>query len=424
MRQARTFPRGGIEPPDRTALSAGIPIRNACVPAAVVIPLALRSGFPGQCLVRPGDTVAEGAPIGRSGGPDSIAVHASIPGRVREIGERSLADGSSGLTVLIELEGEFAVSGQARPPAEWEKLSIAQLRECIREHGAADLSAFHPGADFLAVNAVESEPYITAAHRLLVERAPELVTGVQIVQRILQPAAVMFGVEAGRSEALECLGRAVEAAGLDCRIEPLQLRYPQGAERPLLEALLGRSRAASEPGGAAVIDLASLYAIYEAVVLGKPLLERIVTVTGQAVRRPANLKVRLGTRIGDLIEECGGFSEPPARLLAGGPMMGSCQSGLEAPVTRELAGLIALSRSEVRRTAETPCIGCGRCVSACPWSLAPVEIYKALEHRRFAEAEEAGLAECTECGCCAYVCPARIPLAAGMRRGKSAAARG
>ena len=424
MRQARTFPRGGIEPPDRTALSAGIPIRNACVPAAVVIPLALRSGFPGQCLVRPGDTVAEGEPIGRSGGPDSIAVHASIPGRVREIGERSLADGSSGMTVLIELEGEFAVSGQARPPAEWEKLPIAQLRECIREHGAADLSAFHPGADFLVVNAVEGEPYITAAHRLLVERAPELVTGVQIVQRILQPAAVMFGVEAGRSEALECLGRAVEAAGLDCRIEPLQLRYPQGAERPLLEALLGRSRAASEPGGAAVIDLASLYAIYEAVVLGKPLLERIVTVTGQAVRQPANLKVRLGTRIGDLIEECGGFSEPPARLLAGGPMMGSCQSGLEAPVTRELAGLIALSRSEVRRTAETPCIGCGRCVSACPWSLAPVEIYKALEHGRFAEAEAAGLAECTECGCCAYVCPARIPLAAGMRRGKSAAARG
>jgi electron transport complex protein RnfC len=231
-------------------------------------------------------------------------------------------------------------------------------------------------------------------------------------------------VEAGRSEALECLGRAVEAAGLDCRIEPLQLRYPQGAERPLLEALLGRYRAGREPGGAAVIDLASLYAVYEAVVLGKPLLERVVTVTGLAVRRPANLKVRLGTRIGDLIEECGGFSESPARLLAGGPMMGSWQSDLQAPVTRELAGLIALTRAETRQAAETPCIGCGRCLSACPWRLAPVEIYKALEHGRFAEAEAAGLAECTGCGCCAYVCPARIPLAAGMRRGKSTAAAG
>ena len=422
MRRARTFPQGGIELPDRTPLSAGVPIRNACVPAAVAIPLGRPSGFPEQCLVRPGDAVAEGAPIGRTGGPGSIAVHASIPGRVREIGERTLADGSRALTVLIELEGEFAVSGQARPPADWKKLSSAHLLECIRERGAADLSAFHPGADFLAVNAVEGEPYITAAYRLLVERAAELLTGVEILQRILQPAAVVFGVEEGRYEALECLGRAVEAAGLDCRIEALKPRYPQGAERPFLEALFGRSSA--EPGEAAVIDLASLYAVYEAVVLEKPLLERVVTVTGLAIRRPANLKVRLGTRIGDLIEECGGFSQPPARLLAGGPMTGSCQSGLEAPVTRELSGLIALPRAEVRRAAETPCIGCGRCVSACPWRLAPVEIYKALEHGRLAEAEAAGLAECTECGCCAYVCPARIPLAAGMRRGKSAATRG
>jgi electron transport complex protein RnfC len=424
MRQARTFPRGGIEPPDRTELSAGLPIRNACVPAEVVIPLGRSSSLPGQCLVHPGDTVAEGALIGRAGGPDSIGVHASIPGRVREVGERTLADGSRGPAVRIELQGEFAVSGQARSPADWKSLSVSQLRERIREHGAADLGAFAPGTDFLAVNGVEGEPYITAGHRLLVERAPELAAGAQILQRILEPSAVAFGVEEGRCEALESLGRAVGAAGLDCRIEPLRPRYPQGAERPLLEALLGRSRAGGGPEGAVVVDLASLHAVYEAAVLDKPLLERVVTVTGLAVRRPANLKVRLGTPLGDLIEECGGFSQPPARLLAGGPMMGRCQSGLEAPVTRELAGLIALSRREVRRATETPCIGCGRCLSACPWSLAPVEIYKALEHGRLAEAQAAGLEECSECGCCAYVCPAHLPLAAGMRWGKSLAGKG
>jgi electron transport complex protein RnfC len=307
---------------------------------------------------------------------------------------------------------------------EWEKLSVPELQECIRESGVADLRAAHAGAGCLVVNGVEGEPYISASQRLMIEHSPELIIGLQILRRILEPAAVVFGIEEGRCEALECLGRAVEGAGLDCRIEPLQQRYPQGAERPLLEALLGRSRARSEATGPAVTDLASLYAIYEAVVLGKPLLERIVTVTGLAVRRPANLKVRLGTRIGDLFEECGGFSEPPARLLAGGPMMGSCQSGLEAPVTRELTGLVALSRAEIGRAAETPCIGCGRCVSACPWGLTPGEIYKSVEHRRFAEAEAAGLAECTECGCCAYVCPARIPLVAGLRQGKSRASGG
>jgi electron transport complex protein RnfC len=421
MRQARTFPRGGIVPPDRTALSAGIPIRNACVPAEVVIPVGRQ---PGQCLVRPGDTVSEGMAVGRAGGPDSISVHASIPGRVREVGERILADGSRSLAVVIDLQGEFTVSARARPPVEWETLSVPELRERIREHGVADLSAAQAGAGCLVVNGVEREPYISAGQRLMIEHAPELITGLQILRRILEPAEVVFGVEEGRCEALESLGRAAEAAALDCRIEPLQPRYPQGAERPLLEALLGRSRLRSKTAGTAVTDLASLYSIYEAVVLDKPLLERIVTVTGLAVRRPANLKVRLGTRVGNLFEECGGFSEPPARLLAGGPMMGSCQSGLEAPVTRELEGLVALSRSEIGRAAETPCIGCGRCASACPWGLMPGEIYKALEHRLFAEAEAAGLTECTECGCCAYVCPARIPLVAGMRQGKSRAPEG
>jgi electron transport complex protein RnfC len=418
MRQARTFPRGGIAPSDRTDLTAGIPIRNACIPSEAVIPLRQQHGEPVQCLVRAGDAVTEGMLIGRASSPGSCDVHASIPGTVRQIVERALPDGSTGPAVVIELGGEFAISGRAGTPAAWSALSAPQLLERLRDSGLTDRSATRPGVDFLVVNGVEREPYLTAELRLMIEHAPRIITGLQIMERILRPAAVLIGVEELRTEALDCLRRASSAAGLRCRIEPLQARYPQWAERLLLEALLGRSAASGSEGGVAVIGVAALYSVYEAVVLSKPLLERVVTVTGLAVRAPANLKVRLGTRIGELIEECGGFAEPPARLLAGGPMMGWAQCDLEAPVSRELAGLIAMSRAEIRTASETPCIGCGRCLKACPWSLAPVEIYKAIELRRTAEAAAAGLAECTECGCCAYVCPARIPLVAGIRRGK------
>jgi electron transport complex protein RnfC len=421
MRQASTFARGGIAPPDRTALTAGIPIRNACIPSEAVIPLRQQPGEPAQCLVRAGDAVTEGMLIGRARSPGYGNVHASIPGTVREIAEWALPDGSSSPAVVIELGGEFPISGRASAPVAWPDLPDSELLERIRERGVTDWGPTHPGVDFLVVNGVEREPYLTADLRLMIEHAPQIITGLQILGRILQPTAVVIGVEEPRIEALESLRRASASASLQCRIEPLQARYPQWAERQLLEALLGRSAAMGSEGGVAVIGVAALYSVYEAVVLSKPLLERVVTVTGLAVRAPANLKARLGTRIGELIEECGGFAEPPARLLAGGPMMGWTQCDLDAPVTRELAGLIAMSRAEIRPAAETPCIGCGRCLKACPWGLVPVEIYKAVEHRRLAEAAASGLAECTECGCCAYVCPARIPLVAGMRRGKALA---
>jgi electron transport complex protein RnfC len=303
MRQASTFPRGGITPPDYTALTAGISIRNACVPSEVLIPLGRLAGHPAQCLVRPGDTVTEGMLIGRAHAPGSINVHASIPGTVLEITERTLPDGSSGQVVVIALEGEFALSGRARPPAPWGELSTRELLERIRDLGVADLSPTHPVVDCLVVNGVEREPYLTCDQRLMIEHSTEIVTGLQILQRILQPAAVAFGIEGERTEALDCLGRAAAAAGLSCRIELLQARYPQADERQLLKALFGRSAGRESEGGVAVTGVATLYSIYEAVVLSKPVLERIVTVTGLAVREPANLKVRLGTRVGELIED-------------------------------------------------------------------------------------------------------------------------
>ena len=286
-----------------------------------------------------------------------------------------------------------------------------------------DLSAAPPGLDCLVVSGVEREPYLTCDQRLMIEQAARIVIGLQILQRLLKPSSILLGIDERLVEARDRLERAAAEAGLDWRVAPLQSRYPQADERLLMRALFGGSAARKAAPNSFVVGAAALHAVYEAVVLSRPVLERVVTVTGLAVRRPSNLKVRLGARLGHLIEECGGFAEPPALLVAGGPMTGSAQLDLEAPVSRELPGLLALSRAEIRGAAGTSCIGCGRCLEACPWGLAPVQLYKAVEHRRLDRRILAELQQCTECGCCAYVCPARLPLVAGLHRGRLLAQR-
>jgi electron transport complex protein RnfC len=433
MTRLRRFPRGGVHPHDSKGLTSGIPIRNAAVPPLAVIPMHQHMGAPAECLVQPEQTVGEGMLIGRATGPFSANVHSSIPGRVKELTEIYLPNGIRSKAAVIQFEGEFDRSGKTTATDEWENKSAEELLAAIREQGIVGLGgATFPtpikftvregsAVEYFVMNGVECEPFLTADHRLMLEKTQELLLGIAIVARILTPRQVLIGIEANKPDAIEAMEKAVAERGLDYGVMPLRVRYPQGDEKQLLKALTGRevpSGGLPLDIGAVVSNAGTVFAIYEAVVLHKPLVERVVTVSGAAIARPGNFKVRIGTPIRDLVEECGGFSQTPGKLIAGGPMMGFALADLDAPVTKGVSGVLALTAKEAAPRRETACISCGRCVEACPFGLSPTTLYKWIDHQQYAEAMAMGLMDCKECGCCGYVCPARIPLVQGMKLGK------
>jgi len=431
MKNAKTFPRGGVHPPDFKSYTREEAIRNAPVPAEAVIPMSQHMGSPAECLVQPGDDVHEGMLIGRATGPFSASVHSSVPGKVKEIKEIYLPNGIKSQAVVIAVEGEF--NRADGDPAAWQQMSKEELLTRIREMGIVGLG----GATFptplkysiregrkvesFVINGVECEPFLTADHRLMLEKSEEILTGIRIVARILEPEQVLIGIEENKPDAVEVLARAVENAGLDYQVVPLKLKYPQGDEKQLLKSLIGRevpSGGLPLDIGAVVSNVGTAFAVYEAFIKNKPLVERVVTVSGSALAEPANLKVRVGTPVSDLVEDCGGFKESPVKIISGGPMMGFALADLDAPVTKGTSGILVLSRKEAGRAVETNCLSCGRCLRACPMGLQPVNLYKYIDHLRYEDALAEGLMDCKECGCCSYVCPAHIPLVQGMKLGK------
>lgn len=430
-RKLRTFGGGGVHPHDFKSLANEVPIRNAPIPPEAVIPLQQHMGAPAECLVEAGDTVREGMLIGRAPGVFSANVHASIPGKVKEIRDIYLATGMPSKAVVVEFEGEFERGGSG--PGQWQDRDPQELLDLIREQGIVGMGgATFPTpikfttregspVEYFVVNGVECEPFLTADHRLMLEKTESILEGVEIVRRILSPRYVLIGVEENKPDAVEVLRGQIARRGVDIEVVVLKTRYPQGDEKQLLKALTGRevpSGGLPLDIGAVVSNVGTVYAIYEAVVQGKPLIERIVTVTGPALKNPANLKVRIGTPVGNLLEECGGFSDKPGKIVAGGPMMGFALADPGVPVVKGTSGILVLSERQSRPALQTSCIGCGRCVAACPFGLSPTSLYKWIEHREYKEAMAAGLMDCKECGCCSYVCPAHIPLVQGMKLGK------
>jgi electron transport complex protein RnfC len=430
----RTFGGGGVHPHEFKYFTNEVPIRNAPIPPEAIIPLQQHMGAPAECLVEAGDKVREGMLIGKASGVFSANVHASIPGKVKEIRDIYLATGMPSRAVVVEFEGEFERGGNGR--VQWREKDPKELLDLIREQGIVGMGgATFPTpikfttregspVEFFVVNGVECEPFLTADHRLMLEKTEGILEGIEIIRRILSPGSVLIGVEENKPDAVEALRRAIAGSGLGIEVVVLKTRYPQGDEKQLLKALTGRevpSGGLPLDIGAVVSNIGTVYAIYEAVALGKPLTERIVTVTGPALKNPANFKVRIGTPIGNLLEECGGFSQNPGKIVAGGPMMGFAVADPAVPVVKGTSGVLALSERQSKPVLQTPCIGCGRCIAACPFGLSPTTLYKWIEHREYQEAMNAGLMDCKECGCCGYVCPARIPLVQGMKLGKTMA---
>jgi len=433
MSRFKTFPKGGIHPTDYKEATCNKEIQNASLSSIAIVPLSQHIGAPCECLVSKGDLVEEEQIIGKSGGFVSANIHSPVPGEVKEIKKIYLPNGMAVQAVVIEIQGEFKRLGKNIEPRDWTSLSNEEILEKISEMGIVGQGgATFPthvklslpkgkNCDTFIINAVECEPYLTSDHRIMLEKGAEVLEGIQIMQRLLSPLKTVVGIEANKLDALELLQGLVKEKGLDIEVMPLEVKYPQGAEKNLIMAVTGKEVPSGKlPLEVGVINanVGTCFSVYEALVFDKPVIERVVTVSGGAIKNPSNLKARIGTSFRSLIEDCGGFSEEPVKVIAGGPMMGFAVYDLDTPVTKGTSGILALTGREIKTAKPTACLSCGRCISACPMGLNPTRLFKFVDFNMYDQALEAGLMDCVECGSCSFMCPAHIPLVQGFRGGK------
>ena len=431
MNRLRTFARGGVHPPEGKAATADKAIRNAPLPSIAVVPFSQHIGAPAKPTVSVGDHVTEGQMIAEPAGFVSAAVHSPIPGTVKEIKAIYLPSGVRTDAAVIELDGEFSKLGKTVTTADWSSMGKDEILGILKSHGIVGQGgATFPShvkftvpkgkdCEIFLVNAAECEPYLSADHRLLIERTDDVIEGMRIIEKLLEPKRTVVGIEANKPDAIRKMTAAGEAHGID--VVPLKVKYPQGAEKNLIEAVLGREVPSGKlPIEVGVINanVGTLVSVCEAVRDDKPVIERVVTVSGGAVRNPGNIRARVGCSVRDLIEECGGFAEEPVKFVSGGPMMGFAFGDLDTPVTKGTSGILALTRREVKSFAQTACLSCGRCIEVCPMGLSPTTIFKNIEHEHLEEAAALGLDDCVLCGACAYSCPAHIPLVSAFRAGR------
>jgi electron transport complex protein RnfC len=427
----RTF-AGGIHPPDSKQWSAHKAIEDCPLPAELIVPLAQHIGAPAVPCVEVGQCVAKGQEIGTAKGFVSVPVHAPTSGVISAIENRPHPWGTSLPAVVVKPDGEDRWSSDLRP-ADPGELSPEDIIEKVRQAGVVGMG----GAAFpahvklspppekkirtLIFNGVECEPYLTADHRLMLEDPERILQGVALLQYVFGSERVVVGIEANKPDAIELFEKLCD--GTPVEVIPLQVKYPQGAEKQLIAAVTGRevpSGGLPMDIGVAVHNVSTAAAINDAVVLGRPLIERICTVTGPAVREPKNLRIRIGTPLSQLVDTCGGLVETPGKIVLGGPMMGFAQLGFEVPAIRGTSGLLLLRQDDVTLQPEGPCIRCARCVQACPMHILPTTIAAYARRDMVAEAAEYCAMDCIECGSCSYVCPAAIPLVQGIRYGKAA----
>ncbi|MBK1643191.1 electron transport complex subunit RsxC [Thiocapsa imhoffii] len=418
--------RGGVHPHDQKHLAAEQPIEHLPLPALLHIPLQQHIGAPATPVVRRGQIVAKGELLAQSQGIISAPVHASTSGRIMGIGSYPAhhASGLSVRTITLQPDGEErwdeTIGGVADP--------FALPPEAIAERVAAAGIVGMGGATFpaavklnlrnryplhtLVINGAECEPYLTCDDRLMREQAQGVVDGVRIMAHALGVTRIIIAIENNKPAAQTQMSQAA-AADPNIRIARLPTRYPMGSERHLVQALTGRetpARGLTADIGVVVHNAATAFAVHEALRQGRPLISRVVTVSGAAVARPRNLRVPLGARVRDLLDHCGGFSSEPAQLISGGPMMGQPLPSTRVPMVKGSNGVLALTTAEVARRDPMPCIRCASCVQACPCGLLPLEM---AAHTRAGDLEGAvrlGLMDCIGCGSCAYVCPAHLPL--------------
>ncbi len=415
--------KGGIHPDDGKSLAKDQPITDVLPQGNLVYPLSQHIGAPATAVVKKGDHVLKGQKIAEAGGFVSAPVYASVSGTVKAIEKHLNPTGSNVDCIVIENDGEYNEVEYAAGKS-LEEMSREDVLQAIGEAGIVGmggagfptrvkLSPKEPDKiEYIIANCAECEPYITADYRRMLENTEELVSGMRVVLSLFEGAKGIFGVEDNKPD---CIAKLKEATKDEPRMEvkALQTKYPQGAERQLIYALTKRainSTMLPADAGCIVDNVETLIGIHHAVIDGRPLTERIVTVSGDAVEKPGNFKVLLGTCQQELIEAAGGFKKEPKKVISGGPMMGFAMITLDTPVTKTSSAILAFQKDTVEECTSTPCINCGRCVEICPSRIIPSRLADYAErHDEETFTAQNGL-ECVECGSCSYVCPAKRPL--------------
>jgi len=425
---------GGIHPKEYK-LSAGLKIKNADMPTQVVIPLGHYLGAPSDAIVAKGDLVKVGQLIGRASGYVSANVHSSVSGVVNRIDGAYDASGYKVPSVFIDVEGDNWLETIDRSTLIKREcaLSPTEIVKKISESGIVGLGGATfpthvklsppPGkkAEVLIVNGVECEPYLTCDHQLMLEKAEEILVGVTILMKAIGVSRAVVGIENNKKDAIEVMKKM--AGTFDgITIMSLKVQYPQGGEKQLIDATIGRqvpSGTLPIEVGAMVQNVATTFAIYEAVQKNKPLFERIITITGKSMTHHGNYRARIGTPLSDVVAQAGGVPEDTGKIVAGGPMMGRALSSLEVAVAKGTSGVLFIPSLESSRKRMQNCMRCAKCVSACPMGLEPYLLMNQSERSMWPEMETDRIMDCIECGCCSFACPSNRPLLDHVRLGKT-----
>ncbi len=429
----KTFKIGGVHPPENK-LSAGEKIKVLPIPEEVIIPLGQHIGAPATPVVQKGDQVKAGQLIAQASGFVSANIHSSVSGTVIAIDNVTDAAGLPKPAIKIKVEGDEWMPEINRTD-KIERTTSLSKEEIVKAIAAAGIVGMGgatfptqvkltppPGnkAEFLIINGVECEPYLTSDHRVMLERAEEVIIGVQLLMKAIDVKKAVIGIENNKKDAIAHL-QGIAAKVLGVEICPLKVKYPQGGEKQLIQATVGRrvpSGALPIAVGAVVQNVGTALAVYEAVVKHKPLVERVVTVTGKSVKNPGNYLCRIGTPISKLIEAAGGMPDDTAKVIGGGPMMGRTMVNVDSPVMKGTSGVLLINAAEAARKPVRNCIRCSKCVSVCPMGLEPYLLAKLASFNLLERMEEEKVMDCIECGSCSFTCPSARPLLDYIRLGK------
>lgn len=432
----KTFKIGGVHP-DEQKLSASVAITSLTLPKIVTIPIAQHIGTPAKITVQRGDLVKTGQIIASHEGFVSSNIHSSVSGRVGLLEEVMDSSGFKHMAISIRVKGDDWLESIDRSEelVEEIKLESTEIINRILEAGVVGMGgAAFPShvklsvpegknVEYLLINGVECEPYLTADHRLMLEKSKEIIVGIKILMKALKVNKAIIGIENNKRNAITLFQELLQQEE-GIAIEALEVQYPQGGEKQLIQALLNRevpSGGLPSDVGVIVHNVGTTFAIYEAVQKNKPLIERIVTVTGKSVKVPSNLRVRIGTPVIDLLLAAGGVPEDTGKIVSGGPMMGKAIANLDVPIAKGTSGILLIPKEESMRAEEYNCVHCGKCIEACPMGLEPYKLLILSKKGNSTRAKEENIKDCIECGSCSFVCPSNRPILDYIRLGKTEA---